>query len=154
MMGRAAAFRWFKARVIEHSPTSMAIEARRAYGRGEFLGVIGTGVLCMAYPAVAADAPVRPGGRLVFPGDADYDAARREEYARLDLAPDVIAYCQTPDDVARAIRWATARDKPIAVRSGGHDYEGFSLNQHGLVIDVSNYDDVRLHNDGRRATIG
>ena len=136
----------------------MAIEARRAYGRGEFcgefLGVIGTGVLCMAYPTVAASSPGRLGGRIVVPGDADYDAARREENARLDLAPDVIAYCQTPDDVAQTIRWATALDKPIAVRSGGHDYEGFSLNDHGVVIDISDYDDIRLHEGGRRASIG
>ena len=152
--GSRGPFRWFMVRVVERSATRMAIEARRAYGRGEFLGVIGTGVLCMAYPAVAAGAPDRPGGRLVFPGDADYAAACREQNARLDLAPDVIAYCQTPDDVVQAIRWATARDKPVAVRSGGHDYEGFSLNQHGLVIDVSDYDDITLHDDGRRATIG
>jgi hypothetical protein len=39
------------ARVVECSAIVMAIEARRAYGRGEFLGVIGTGVLCMAHPA-------------------------------------------------------------------------------------------------------
>jgi FAD/FMN-containing dehydrogenase len=126
----------------------------RAFQRGEFLSVIGTGVLCAAYPAVAATVSDRPGGRIVLPGGADYDAARREQNARLDLTPDVIAYCQTPDDVAKTVRWATARDKPIAIRSGGHDYEGFSLNNHGVVIDVSDYDDIELHADGRRATIG
>lgn len=108
----------------------------------------------MAYPVAVAASPYRPGGRIVVPGDADYDAARREVNARLDLTPDVIAYCQTPDDIAQTIRWATALDKPMAVRSGGHDYEGFSLNTHGVVIDVSDYDDITLHEGGRRATIG
>jgi len=68
--------------------------------------------------------------------------------------PDAIAYCDTRDEVAQSVRWATDHEKPIAVRSGGHDYEGFSLNRQGLVIDVSGYDDVTLHGDGTRVTIG
>jgi FAD/FMN-containing dehydrogenase len=41
------------------------------------------------------------------------------------------------EDVGRRIRWAAAHDERIAVRSGGHDYEGFSLNDGGIVIDLS-----------------
>jgi len=132
----------------------MLAKGRRAFGRGEFLGVIGTGVLCMAYPAVTACSPDAPGGRVVRPSDPEYDAARADGNARLAFRPDLIAYCATRDDVVQSVRWATAHGKTVAVRSGGHDYEGFSLNNHGLVIDLSGYDDVTLHADGKRAIVG
>ncbi|HEY7993545.1 MAG TPA: FAD-binding oxidoreductase, partial [Candidatus Eremiobacteraceae bacterium] len=73
---------------------------------------------------------------------------------RLVFRPDVIAFCVTRDDVVQSIRWATDHGKTVAVRSGGHDYEGFSLNNRGIVIDVSGYDDVTLHADKKRVTVG
>lgn len=131
----------------------MLARGRRAFGRGEFLGFIGTGVLCMTYPAITACSPGSPGGRVVRLGDPDYDVARADENARLLFTPDVIAYCDTRDDVVQSVRWATDHGKAMAVRSGGHDYEGFSLNNHGVVLDLSGYAGVTLHADGRRATI-
>jgi len=76
-------------------------------------------------------------------GSRGYDAARRNVNARLDLHPRAIAFCSDPDEIAQAIRWANEGGGPIAIRSGGHDYEGFSLNNGGVVIDVSRYRGVR-----------
>jgi FAD/FMN-containing dehydrogenase len=86
-------------------------------------------------------------------GSRGYDAARRNVNARLDLHPRAIAFCSDPDEIAQAIRWANEGGGPIAIRSGGHDYEGFSLNNGGVVIDVSRYRGVDVSPDGTSARI-
>ena len=50
--------------------------------------------------------------------------------------PAGIARCASPDDVATCLLWAQRNDMPLAVRSGGHSYAGFSTTD-GLMIDVS-----------------
>ena len=47
------------------------------------------------------------------------------------------------DDVARCVDFATAREVPLAARSGGHSYAGFSTCD-GLVIDVSRLADISV----------
>ena len=56
--------------------------------------------------------------------------------SKFDPRPLAIAYCSTPDDVARCLHFATSREVPFAARSGGHSYGGYS-SAPGLVIDVS-----------------
>ena len=50
--------------------------------------------------------------------------------------PAAIAYCANATDVARCIGFARDHGLPIAARSGGHSYAGYSTTT-GLVIDVS-----------------
>ncbi|GAA5044254.1 FAD/FMN-containing dehydrogenase [Thermocatellispora tengchongensis] len=91
-------------------------------------------------------------GRLVRPGDASYGAARRlYNPAFDDVRPAGIAYCANDADVAECVRFATRYDVPLAVRSGGHSYAGWSTGT-GLVIDVSPMRSVR-HSSGR-AVVG
>lgn len=91
-------------------------------------------------------------GRLVRPGDGDYDRARRLYIPRYDsVRPAGIAYCATPEDVAECVAFATLRRLPVAVRSGGHNYAGWSTGT-GLVVDVSPMDRVRI--GGGRAVVG
>ncbi|MEU5881970.1 FAD-binding oxidoreductase [Spirillospora sp. NPDC047279] len=91
-------------------------------------------------------------GRLIRPGDAAYDQAKRLYIPRYDrVRPAGIAYCEIPQDVAECVAFATRRRLPVAVRSGGHNYAGWSTGS-GLVVDVSAMDAVE--HDGGRATVG
>ncbi|WP_042690961.1 FAD-binding oxidoreductase, partial [Azospirillum sp. B506] len=50
--------------------------------------------------------------------------------------PAGIARCGTPQDVQACITWVKEQAMPFAVRSGGHNYAGFSTTP-GLLIDMS-----------------
>jgi FAD/FMN-containing dehydrogenase len=92
-------------------------------------------------------------GDLVVRGGRGYAAARRLWNARFDgVRPLAIAYAQTPADVRRIVFWARKYEVPLAIRSGGHSFAGFSTTT-GLVADVSRLSLVRLAPDGT-ASVG
>ena len=80
-------------------------------------------------------------GRVLHAGDPGWDEARRGYCARIDYdshPPRVIVFCQDTQDVANAVRWARANRVLLRVRSGRHDYEGFSsLVRDGIIVDTS-----------------
>jgi FAD/FMN-containing dehydrogenase len=71
-------------------------------------------------------------GRLVQPGDDDYDAARRGWNGAIDRFPSAIAYASDAEDVAAAIRAGL----PFTIRAGGHSVSGRSLRDGALCIDL------------------
>jgi FAD/FMN-containing dehydrogenase len=91
-------------------------------------------------------ASVRTSGRLLTPQSATYTAARTVENPRVDVKPALIAICNTEEEVAASVKWARANGRKITVRSGGHNYEGFSMNS-DLVIDVSGLKAFKLNAD-------
>jgi FAD/FMN-containing dehydrogenase len=91
-------------------------------------------------------------GRVLTPESPDYDAARRSFVAGFDaVAPQAIAQCTSPQDVATAIVVARRHGVPFAPRSGGHCYAGRSSTT-GLLIDVSPMRAISVAHG--RATIG
>jgi FAD/FMN-containing dehydrogenase len=92
-------------------------------------------------------------GEIVLPGSAGYDAARIVWNGMIDRRPAVVARCDGPDDVVRAIRFAREQDLPIAVRSGGHSVGGFSTCDDGLVIDLSLMRGVSVDAERRTAKV-
>ncbi len=97
--------------------------------------------------AGAALAAFRAGlsGDVVTPDDPGYDEARTIFNAMIDRRPAVIARCEGEADVTRAVRFARDLGLPIAVRGGGHSVSGMSLNDGGLVIDLSRMQAVTVH---------
>ncbi|MCW2877043.1 MAG: histidine kinase [Sphaerisporangium sp.] len=82
-------------------------------------------------------------GRLIRPGDASYDAARRLYNPSFDgIRPSAVAYCANPSDVAECLAFAKRLGIPVTSRSGGHSYAGWSTGT-GLVVDVSRMNSVR-----------
>lgn len=75
-------------------------------------------------------------GTLLLPTDAAYAATAPLWNPRLSSHPAAIAQCRIPEDVAATILWSTRHGVPLALRSGGHCYEGFSTGP-GLVIDTT-----------------
>jgi hypothetical protein len=99
--------------------------------------------------------PAIPGfrGRLISPGDADYDSARALWNGAIDRHPRVIARCLGTADVASAVRYAREHDLEIAIRGGGHNVAGTAGCDDGLVVDLSAMRAVRVEPAERRAWV-
>ena len=87
------------------------------------------------------------GGRVIVPGDDEYDAARRCFNAFVDRRPTVIARCRGAADVATAFDFARTNELPVAVRGGGHNPAGHCVIDDGLVIDLSEMRAVEVDAD-------
>src|SRR5215218_2818250 len=77
-------------------------------------------------------------GRVLEPGDADYDQARTIMMGGLDLHPAAIAQVASVEDVKRVVAAARETGAELAVRSGGHSGAGYGSTQGGLMLDLRN----------------
>jgi FAD/FMN-containing dehydrogenase len=92
-------------------------------------------------------------GSLVLPKDGAYAADRILYNTRFDgLRPAGIAYVTGTGDIRTCLDFARRTGAPLAIRSGGHSYAGWSSGDGRLVIDVSRLNSVHL--DGTTATVG
>lgn len=93
-------------------------------------------------------------GWLLRPGDPMYPAATIINATRfLTTMPQGIAVCANPTDVATCVSWARETGIPFAIRSGGHNYAGYS-NSSGLVIDVRPLNQVTADQETGIVTAG
>ncbi|MBO8193517.1 FAD-binding oxidoreductase [Streptomyces oryzae] len=92
-------------------------------------------------------------GTLLRPGDRDFTAARKLFNPRFDaVRPAAVAYCAGAGDIAECLSFARRHEIPVAVRSGGHSYAGWSSGKGRLIIDVQKSASVKA--SGRSATVG
>ncbi|HLQ56346.1 MAG TPA: FAD-binding oxidoreductase [Streptosporangiaceae bacterium] len=74
---------------------------------------------------------------LIRPGEQGYGRARLLFDPRFDqIRPAGIAYCRTAADVSACLSFARRFAVPVAARSGGHSYAGWSSGT-GLIVDVT-----------------
>jgi hypothetical protein len=83
-------------------------------------------------------------GELIRPGDIGYDKARRVWNGAIDKYPALICRCADRSDITRALEFAHQHDLPVAVRSGGHSFSGYSVCDGGIVIDLSRMKGIRV----------
>jgi len=80
--------------------------------------------------------------------DSDFEKKRLGFNLRVQKKPKYIALCKSTKGVAEAIKFARQEQLAVAVKSGGHSFEGFSSNNNGLVVDLSLFKTVKwLDND-------
>ena len=100
-------------------------------------------------------------GRLLRSGSAGWGTARLVENPRYDDAdPQGILRAASTADVQAGLAFARNTHTPVALRSGGHSYTGWSAGgasgtdvPRSLVISTQDLDRVEVHDDGT-ATIG
>jgi hypothetical protein len=69
--------------------------------------------------------------------DTAYEKFNQGFNKRLHFLPKYIAVCKTVTGVQYAIEKAKKENLKVAVKSGGHSFEGFSNNNGGMVINLS-----------------
>ncbi|GAB0118510.1 FAD-binding oxidoreductase [Acidisoma sp. 7E03] len=83
-------------------------------------------------------------GRIIRPDEPGFTYAAMPNNARwADVRPQAIAMCADGADVECALVWARDNRVPFAIRSGGHNYAGFSTTR-GLLIDLKAMNRVTL----------
>ncbi len=92
-------------------------------------------------------------GKILTSDSAGYDAARTLWNAMIDRRPAAILQCETPADVAAAVRFAAVRDLLVAVRGGGHNIAGNAACDGGLMIDLSRMKAVQVNASNRTARV-
>jgi FAD/FMN-containing dehydrogenase len=100
-------------------------------------------------PVAPLRATVR--GRVLEPGDADYEKARSVYLGVLDQRPAVIVQPVDTADVAQVIALARESGVPFAVKGGGHGF--FPLCDGGIVLDMSSMRDLQVDTDTRTAWV-
>jgi len=123
----------------------------RAAGAGALLAFPALRSLPRADPRILAlDRAVR--GPVLRRGPAAYEAVRRPFDALYDsIEPLAVVQPLDAKDVSAVVGWARTHSVPIAARSGGHSYGGYSTT-HGVVVDLTHLSGV--HVAGARATVG
>jgi FAD/FMN-containing dehydrogenase len=90
-------------------------------------------------------------GRVIAPGEAEYDRARTVFYGGFDRRPAVIVRAADTADVSRVISFARETGLELAVRSGGHSNAGHRVSDGGIVLDLSDMKDLRISAKQRTA---
>jgi FAD/FMN-containing dehydrogenase len=102
-------------------------------------------------PLPVENLQARVDGRLIFPGEEDYNQARRVWNGRIDRYPVALVCCADEGDVVQAVMFAHEQHLLVAVRSGGHSISGSSVCDEGLVIDLSDMKGIRVDQEERTA---
>ena len=84
---------------------------------------------------------------LLTRNDSAYMAFNEAFNKRIHHLPKYIAVCRTEKGVQYAIQKAKAEGLKVAVKSGGHSFEGFSSNDGGMVINVSQMKQIKWLSD-------
>lgn len=80
-------------------------------------------------------------------GAEKYDELRLGHNKRFNKFPAAIAFCHTADGVQEAVATARKNKLPVAIKSGGHSLEGFSGNDGGIVINLSEFTKIEQEED-------
>lgn len=92
-------------------------------------------------------------GEIITPFDKNYDEARQVYNRSIQRFPLVIVYCEHKSDIVNAVLWSRQHSVSIRVRNGGHHYEGYSVGDCVLVIDLSRMHKLQLNEAQRQLTI-
>lgn len=92
-------------------------------------------------------------GQVVTRDDFSYEEDRKGWNRANEQYPLLIIFCYKDEDVINAIIWAKANSLPIRVRSGRHNYEGYSNGNDAVVIDISKMNNIYLDEENNKVTI-
>ena len=67
----------------------------------------------------------------------DYESNRNGFNLNHQKQPQIIALCKNTEGVREAMKYANRMNLKVAIKSGGHSFEGYSSNNDGLVINLT-----------------
>jgi hypothetical protein len=88
-------------------------------------------------------------GRVIAPGNEEYDEARTAFLGGIDRRPAVIVQVADTDDVAKVVALAGETGLELAVRSGGHS--AYATSDGGMVLDLCDMKSFEIDPIGRTA---
>ena len=92
-------------------------------------------------------------GEVVTPSDPSYDERRKIWNGSIDRRPALVARCMGVADVMAAVRFGRRTGVPVAVRSGGHSFPGWSVADDALLIDLGAMKGIRVDPETRTARV-
>jgi FAD/FMN-containing dehydrogenase len=92
-------------------------------------------------------------GKLIYPGDTDYDETRKIHNAMIDKHPAMIVRCAGVADIITSVKFAKTNNLLFTVRGAGHNVAGSSVCDGGLVIDLSHMKGIRVNLSERTAQV-
>src|SRR5438093_9799655 len=93
-------------------------------------------------------------GRLIEPGDKDYDEARKVYNGMIHKKPRLIARCADVADVIRSVNFARENNLLVSIPCRGHIAGGLGICDDGLVIDLAPIKYTRVDPAPRTVTAG
>src|ERR1044071_2726607 len=93
-------------------------------------------------------------GRLVRPGDPDWDDARGTFNVLDDQRPEAIAFPTDEREVAAVVAWARQRGFRIAAQATGHNASAFGSLDGTVILNTSALTGVRIDAEARRVRVG
>lgn len=84
-------------------------------------------------------------GEIVTADSPSYNQDRQGWNRGVQKFPKIIFYCTNEEDIKYAIKYCRDKDIPIRIRSGGHNYEGYSVGDGVGVIDISRYTNLEIN---------
>ncbi|HWT06323.1 MAG TPA: FAD-dependent oxidoreductase, partial [Xanthomonadales bacterium] len=96
-------------------------------------------------------------GRVLDSNSPGWEAARHNFRLSVDyskLIPKNVVFAQHVSDVQNAVRFAREKNLPLRARSGRHSYEVYSLVENGVIVDVSEMDEISVDARAGIARVG
>lgn len=81
---------------------------------------------------------------ITYPWNPNYDSLREIVNRRFNIYPLGIVMAQKASDIQKTVLFCQSKGIPMGIRSGGHCFEGFCIND-GIVIDQSSRTEVQLN---------
>ena len=93
-------------------------------------------------------------GKIILPGDSNYDESRKVFNAMIDKRPGMIVKCVDVADVISAVNFARENNLLVSVRGGGHNAGGLGICDDGVVIDLSGIKFVLVNTKDKTVRVG
>lgn len=89
-------------------------------------------------------------GKLIRPGDADYETARKVYNGMINKRPASIVQCADVADVITCVNCGRENNICVAIRGGGHNAGGLGICDDALVIDLSAMKGIHIDIEEKR----
>jgi FAD/FMN-containing dehydrogenase len=92
-------------------------------------------------------------GDLLTPADDGYEETRAIWNGMIDRRPALIARCESADDIATALAFASEHGLLVSIRGGGHNLAGNAVCDDGLMISLDRMKRVDVDAEARVARV-